>query len=163
MYTLEQLNDLEEIRKVRSLYSHFYDANDLENLMDLFTEDAVCEWDEKHGGTWVGKAKIREKYQYFFDLYSGYFKVMHAVTNEWVELTGPCSAEGRCFLLDYNFIDSGKSSPLGTVGIYDDEYKKVDGKWKIYRTRIDFLWPDYEVIGGIPGHRIAGKYDTECR
>ena len=29
---------------------------------------------------------------------------------------------------------------------YDDVYKKVDGAWKIHRTRIDFLWPN-RIVG----------------
>ena len=32
-------------------------------------------------------------------------------------------------------------------GIYDDIYQKVDGEWKIHRTRIDFLWPEREFYG----------------
>jgi hypothetical protein len=30
---------------------------------------------------------------------------------------------------------------------YDDVYKKAAGRWRIHRTRIDFLWPRREYHG----------------
>jgi hypothetical protein len=38
-------------------------------------------------------------------------------------------------------------NPLTLFGIYDDVYRKVDGRWLIARTRIDFLWPRREYHG----------------
>ena len=38
-------------------------------------------------------------------------------------------------------------NPLILFGVYDDVYKKVDGRWKIWRTRIDFLWPKRHYFG----------------
>ena len=32
-------------------------------------------------------------------------------------------------------------TPLILFGIYDDVYRKHDERWRIQRTRIDFLWP----------------------
>ena len=39
--TLDDLLDIEEIKQVRYLYSHYYDGNRLDDLVDLFTDDAV--------------------------------------------------------------------------------------------------------------------------
>ncbi|NMA66894.1 MAG: nuclear transport factor 2 family protein [Clostridiaceae bacterium] len=118
--TIEQYIEIEKIKKVRSLYSYYYDSNDLDNLISLFTEDAVCEWDEDHGGTWVGIEEIRKQYKKWFDKFGNqYFIVMHAVTNPWIELTGPDTAKGRWFLLDLNFMVRDRN-PLRTIGIYDD-------------------------------------------
>lgn len=139
--TIEDIINIEEIKKLRSLYSHYFDAQDLDKLYSLFTEDAKCEWDEDHGGTWDGIESIRSNYKIWMDKYPGYFIFMHAVTNPWIELTGPDTAEGRWFLLDYNFHNRESMNPLGTIGIYYDCYKKVNNQWKIYKTRLDFLWP----------------------
>ncbi len=38
-------------------------------------------------------------------------------------------------------------NPLALFGVYDDVYRKVDGKWLIARTRIDFLWPNRSFFG----------------
>jgi hypothetical protein len=46
--TIEDIINIEEIKKLRSLYSHYFDAQDLDKLCALFTEDAKCEWDEDH-------------------------------------------------------------------------------------------------------------------
>lgn len=151
--SVEEMLACEEIRKLRTQYSHYYDANYLEELVSLFTDDAVCEWDESHGGAWVGKRAIRENYaRYFAEFGNREWIVMHAVTNHWVELTGPDTAEGRCFMLDFNFCGL-TPDPLGCIGVYDDLYKKVDGRWKIHRTRLDFLYPDRIITGGMPGQR----------
>jgi hypothetical protein len=71
---------------------------------------------------------------------------MHAVTNPWIRITGPDTANGRWYLLDLNLL-KGNENPLNLFGIYDDVYHKVDGQWLIYRTRIEFLWPRREYHG----------------
>lgn len=158
--TIEELLEIEEIKKLRSQYSHFYDANRLDDLVNLFTQDAICEWDASHGGCWVGKEQIRANYErYFKEFGNKEWIVMHAITNPWIELTGPDRAEGRYFMLDFNFCGLTKD-PLGCIGVYDDAYKKIDGKWKIHRTRLDFLYPDRIITGGIPGHRIPCVMDV---
>ena len=50
------------------------------------------------------------------------------------------TANGRWYLLDLRTAE-GTENPLILFGIYDDVYKKVNGQWRIHRTRIDFLWP----------------------
>lgn len=161
--SLDELLAEEEIKKLRSKYSHFYDANRLDDLVDLFTDDAICEWDEAHGGSWVGKEQIRENYsRYFKEFGSQEWIVMHAITNPWVEITSPTTAEGRFFMLDFNFCGL-TSDPLGCIGVYDDLYKKIDGVWKIHRTRLDFLYPDRIITGGVPGQRIPCAADAKSK
>ena len=41
-------------------FSKAYMQNDLASVSDLFTEDAICEFDEEHGGTWIGKETIKK-------------------------------------------------------------------------------------------------------
>lgn len=122
--TVEEVIAREEIMQLRSKYSHFYDANRLEDLVDLFTEDAVCEWDEAHGGCWIGREEIRTNYSRCFKEFgSREWIVMHAVTNPWIEITSEDTAEGRWFMLDFNFCGLTQD-PLGCIGVYDDLYKK---------------------------------------
>lgn len=51
------------------------------------------------------------------------------------------------------------ADPLGCIGIYNDLYHRVDGGWKIPRTRLDFLYPDRNITGGVPGKRIPCALD----
>jgi hypothetical protein len=151
---LETLIETEKIKKLRILYSHYFDMNELDNLVALFTEDAICEFGAR--GNWSGHTEIRAVYEYAHKEWdksnNGSYPYVHAITNHWIEFTGPDSAEGRCYLID--MVTEREGSPLLLIGAYDDEYRKVNGSWKIHRTRLDYFWPDRSVLGGAPGRRI---------
>ena len=145
--TIEELLEIEAIKQVRYLYSHYYDGNRLDDLISLFTDDAVCEFGANFGGDWVGKEQIRAHYDEF--LYGSGRAVhsqMHAVTNPWIRLLSDDEAMGRWYQLNLN-VAEGAENPLTLFGIYDDVYRKVDGEWKIHRSRIDFLWPKRTFYG----------------
>ncbi len=144
--TIEELLEMEQIKNLRIMYSHYIDGGDVEKLAGLFCEDAVCEFGEKHGGNWVGREAIRENYARFTSAKIPPYSFMHAVTNPWIRLTGPDTANGRWYLLDLNLFP-GSENPLTLFGIYDDVYRKVNGEWLIARTRIDFLWPERDYHG----------------
>ena len=144
---IEELLAIESIKQVRYLYSHYYDGNRLDDLVSLFTEDAVCEFGPNFGGNWVGRDEIRARYHEF--LYGSGRAVhsqMHAVTNPWIRLNGSDEAMGRWYQLNLN-VAEGAENPLTLFGIYDDVYRKEGDEWKIHRTRIDFLWPRREFYG----------------
>ena len=145
MKTLQDLLDVEEIKNLRILYSHYFDGQEIDKLMDLFTEDVVCEFGPEYGGNWVGHETIRENFLGYMDGEGEPWSVMHAITNHIVELIGPDTAKGRCYLLDLNLAE-GNPDPFLLFGVYDDLYHKVDGRWLIDRTRIDFLWPDRYIM-----------------
>ena len=144
--TVEELLEIEEIKNLRIMYSHYFDMGDLDNLAALFCEDAICEFGEEYGGNWVGRETIKNNYANYFtpDMKPNSF--MHATTNPWIRITGEGEANGRWYLLDLNLREDTEN-PLTLFGIYDDVYRKVDGQWLIYKTRIDFLWPRREFYG----------------
>jgi ketosteroid isomerase-like protein len=144
--TIEDLVEIEEIKNLRPLYSHYYDGVDIDALVDLYTDDAICEFGEAFGGDWVGKETIRANFSKFAEGEGEIHSVMHAVTNPWIRLIDADTAHGRWYMLNINTTEGGEN-PLNMFGIYDDVYKKVDGEWKIHRTRIDFLWPRREFEG----------------
>lgn len=133
MGAIEDLVEIEAIKNLRHLYSHYFDGKLLDELVGLFSEDAVCEFGPAFGGDWAE----REGEPY---------GVLHAVTNPWIRLVDAETAHGRWYLLDLN-TSEGAPNPLLLFGIYDDVYKKCDGQWRIYRTRIDFLWPRRDYRG----------------
>ena len=57
--TLEDLLEIESIKQLRIKYSHFFDGKRIDELADLFTEDAVCEFGQDYGGDWAGKEVIK--------------------------------------------------------------------------------------------------------
>ncbi len=144
--TLEELLEKETIKELRIKYSHYFDGKMIDKLADLFTDDAVCEFGPNFGGDWVGKDQIRTNFAVYAEMEGLPFGVMHAVTNPLITLIDDNTANGRWYLLDLN-TTVGVENPLILFGVYDDVYKKVAGEWKIYRTRIDFLWPMREYHG----------------
>ena len=153
MTAIEELLEVEAIKKLRVLYSHYYDGKRVDDLAALFTDDAVCEFGPDYGGDWVGNAQIRANYARYTEGEGLAHNVMHAVTNQHVQLIDATTAHGRCYLLDLRTTE-GVENPLILFGVYDDVYRKVDGTWKIHRTRIDFLWPKRNVL---PARTLPGQ------
>lgn len=146
MSPIEELVELEAIKNLRHLYCHYFDGQQVEQLADLFTEEAVCEFGPNYGGDWVGKEQIRANFATYAEAEGDIHEVMHAVTNPWIRFIDDNTANGRWYLLDLRTAE-GTENPLILFGIYDDVYKKVDGRWLIDRTRIDFLWPKRDYHG----------------
>ena len=144
--TLEELLTKETIKELRIMYSHCFDGKDLEGLTSLFTDDAVCEFGPDYGGDWVGKEQIRNNFSSFLIDGNPQFEVLHSVTNPWIRLIDDNTANGRWYLHDLRTRE-GEENPILLYGIYDDLYKKVDDRWLIHRTRIDFLWPKRNYTG----------------
>lgn len=139
---LKGLLDREEIRNLRTLYAHHLDSNNIQALDQVFSADAVV---EVTVGKMEGIDAIRTGLDEAFKLYDrdhrGSYPFMHAITNHWVQLTGPDTAEGRCYLIDFETATKPDPNPLLLLGLYADEYQRIDGQWRITRTRLDVVWP----------------------
>ncbi len=142
--TIDELLEIEEIRALRSKWGHFYDGGDIPSLVELFTDDAVLEFSPLYGGHWSGKEAIRANYLKYAPPEKPAYGSLHAGTNAWITLTGPDTAKGRWYLLDFN-TRPGVDNPLAIFGVYDDVYRKIGGDWKIERARLHFLWPNREI------------------
>ena len=136
---LRELLEIEKIRKLKMLYAHLMDSHQIDALADLFTEDAVCEFGPEYGD-WEGRETIRENYHGVFDDQEQ-FAAMHHQTNHYVDLTGPETAIGRSYLLDVVTTAEPEGQPIVWFGLYDEEYRKVNGQWLISKCSLQFLWP----------------------
>ncbi len=146
MSPIEELLETEAIKKLRVQYSHYFDGKCVDDLADLFTDDAVCEFGPDYGGDWIGKTQIHANFAKFAEAEGPEYGVLHAVTNPLIRIVDSTTAHGRWYLLDLRTTE-GVDNPLILFGIYDDLYKKINGAWKIHRTRIDFLWPKRQYYG----------------
>lgn len=146
MDALSTLLETEAVKQLRIRYSHYFDGKEIDALADLFTDDAVCEFGPDFGGDWVGKKEIKRKFARYARAEGPAYGVLHAVTNPLIRLVDESTAHGRWYLLDLRTTEAVEN-PLILFGIYDDLYKKIDGEWKIHRTRIDFLWPKRQYYG----------------
>ena len=154
--TLEDLLVIETIRELRIQYSYYLDAGELAALVDLFTDDAVCEFGPF--GIWRGKPEISAGYEKVMRpiLDKGGFQSLHANTNHWVEVIGPDSASGRVYLLDFS-LGEPEANPLVWLGVYDEDYRLVLDRWKIARSSLQFLWPERHVTGHFKSKPLAAR------
>lgn len=145
---LRELLEIEAIRKTRLLYSHLMDTGRVDDLAELFTEDALCEFGPY--GTWKGRETIRANYH---EVESGntLFFAMHATCDHMVELAGPETAAGRAYLLEPATGTAADKNPFIYLGVYDEDYRKVDGRWLIARCSLQFFWPERHISDGFPG------------
>jgi hypothetical protein len=155
--TLQALLDREEIRNLRTLYAHHLDSNNIAALDEVFSAHAVV---EVTVGKMEGIDAIRTGLTDAFKLYDrdhqGSYPFMHAIANHWVKLTGPNTAEGRCYLIDFETASKPDPNPLLLLGLYTDEYERIDGQWRITRTRLEVVWPDRNGGNGQPADQTSG-------
>jgi hypothetical protein len=136
---LKLSEDVEEITKLKSLYSRYCDGGwdsptrdydavyEPDGVAELFTEDGY--WDAGTWGRAVGKEAIRDLYRSF-----GVFPfTMHIVTNPVIEVNGD-TATG-----DWHMIGVAKPSPEAPsffmIGIYNDEYARTPDGWRFKSLR----------------------------
>jgi hypothetical protein len=157
--TFEAAGDREAIKDLRYAYSMRYDAHELDALVELFAEDAVCHFLPEYGGDWVGRDAIRRNFSQWIGTGEA-FDMLHVLTNPLIEFTGPDSAKGRWLVHAYLTRQGddpllqtrgGHDSPLFLIGLYEDRYRKVGGAWKFASTRLSTLWPTRDFSGLLPG------------
>ena len=142
MRTLQELSDLEDVRQLRLDYSYHFDSGNLEALLDLYTDDAVCDF--ANFGLWTGKDEIRRGWEpYVIRTDAPFTRGRHAMSTPKVVIDGD-SATSEWFLFDMVFVDgdgSMRENPMALLGMYEDHCVRVDGVWKIAKTKLHFYWP----------------------
>lgn len=138
---LQRLLDTEEIRALRVRYSNVLDTRQVEGFHGVFTEDAVL---SVTVGDMQGIEAIKTGLAGAFDFFNWKKKAshpfMHAVTNHSITITGPDSAEGECYLLDFVTGREVDQHPFLLLGRYIDRYVRTSGGWRISHTRLDVPW-----------------------
>lgn len=141
--TIQELLDHEEIRNLRTLYAHHLDSNNIDALDQVFSADAVVEVTVgKMEGIAAIRAGLSDAFKLFDRDHHGSYPFMHAIVNHWIKLTGPDTAEGRCYLIDFETASKPDPNPLLLLGLYADGYRRIDGQWRITRTRLEVVWPE---------------------
>ena len=135
---------IEKIRRMRLEYSYYMDARDLDYVANLYTEDALCEFGPY--GSWQGRATILENFkQVFVGNLKPKFSSLHYNTNHLVWIDSETSARGVCYLLDIETFRAADTNSILWHALYDEDYVKVDGNWKIQRSSLQFFWPERHV------------------
>ncbi|MCP2138472.1 ketosteroid isomerase-like protein [Rhizobium sp. SLBN-94] len=143
---LQRLIDIEDIRSLRIRYSQVLDSGKVEGFHDVFSDDAVVAVTVgQMEGIEAIKKGLADAYDTFDYRKARNYPFMHAVTNHSVSIKSPSEAEGLCYLLDWV---TGREAghPVLLLGLYADKYRKENGEWKIYHTKLDVVW-QHEDLG----------------
>ena len=154
---VQRLEDIEEIRKLKALYSKYADdkytnshhrksEDELEKLArlqaGLFTEDAV--WDAgEHFGVYRGREEI-----YRFVRKGAWTFAMHYFVNPIIEVDGD-NARATWMLWQTSTLTDG-NVPVYMSAIEDDEYVRTPEGWRMshmkftlkFMTRFDVPWSE---------------------
>jgi ketosteroid isomerase-like protein len=135
--TVQTLADWAEISQLKSAYGWHYDSPDLDALVDLYTDDAVCVFGPY--GTWNGKAEIREGFAANVGAPDNPFPSLHTFANPMITIDGD-EATGQWYLMDFVLTGAGADPVLRVLGVYHDRYRREATGWRIARTELTFLW-----------------------
>jgi uncharacterized protein (TIGR02246 family) len=141
---LQRLLDIEEIKQLKARYFRLMDTKDWAGFAALFTDAAVLDADGtvQHGpdGILAFLPKILD----------GVVTTHHGHMPE-ITITGPDSATGIWAMFDYlTFPGDGAPKGLQGYGHYHEEYRRVDGSWRIHHVVLTRLRVD-PLAGGFPG------------
>jgi len=142
---LKVVEDIEEIQKLMATYEDYLDSlQRLDELVALFTDDAkfVVSFHGEAGaegvllGTYEGKEGIRRLLSQLNPKSLSY--CAHLVSNPIITVDGE-KAKGRwCLLCPFTALTREGPVAVWEQGTYDNEFAKVDGKWKISLMRFEF-------------------------
>jgi len=135
---LQTLLDIEEIKQLRYSFAWCLETAKPDELADLFTKDGVI--DVGPWGRMDGQDAIRRGYGRAYR-HGNQFDALHAVTNPRIFVKGE-TAHGTWYLLDCSLREAN-DPPLKLVGLYDEDYLRVDDRWRISRLTLKFLWSSH--------------------
>ena len=126
------LEDIEAIKKLKVKYWHCIDRKLWDELATCFAEDGVLVAQEQNidirGGNAISNM-LKER------LEKSSILTIHQGHNPNIEIATDTTAKGTWTLQDYARDSEIKRGTRGWA-LYEDEYVKEDGKWKIKRTQV---------------------------
>lgn len=153
--TLTQLDDLEQIRRLKYAYCRCIDTANFTELRELLTEDCSVSY---VGGSYRFESSGRDA---ILDALSGAFHAdaiaMHHVNHPEIDFVSATEATGVWYLKDW-FCDLRHKIVTDGSALYRDRYVKQDGRWKIqfasYERIFEIVTP-FEQPPNITAHWLA--------
>ena len=139
-YPRNYAEDRAEIEDLMARYLFAIDYNDWDAYVGVFAPDGVLEF---ASGTSVGRPAIRAMVTKFAEGIGRFYhtedgkpaKLRHVVLQSVIRVEGS-RAWGRTLWLEMANHGPGDTMKMGTYGIYEDEFKKVDGQWLIAKRNV---------------------------
>jgi hypothetical protein len=162
---LTRLADIKEIKKLQNIYGYYLDYCEWQKIVDLFTDNDPSV-EEADRGVYQGKEGVR---RYFIGLLGGgpdkptrrgYLGIMFQLQGVVTMESDGMAAKGRWYGMGMEAkptlsLHEGELRQTWIHGIYENEYVKEDGTWKIkklhfnlvFRTPFEDGWLKVPVVG----------------
>ena len=143
---MQDLREIEAIKQLQYRYMRCLDLKLWDEIVLCFTPDATAAYS---GGKYAfdGRDAIVE---FFRSSMGPEMVTCHHVHQPEIELTGETSARGSWALED-TVIHTGQDFTLRGAAFYRDEYRKVDGEWKILSTGYERIYEEIQPRKEVPG------------
>ena len=142
---IERLKDIEEIKKLQRIYGYYLEHWECDNMVDLFSDSPDTTAEVSDNGLCVGKEEIRKFFSALKDPPPEFLHIMMIVSGVVDLDEDGKTAKGRwyafgCLALP---MQKGETRPFFAHGVYENEYVKEHGKWKIKKLHFNrtFLSP----------------------
>ena len=134
--------DLQAIHDLGALYARAVDDHDIDTLVAMFTPGGVF---ERRGVAATGADEVRAAYVASFDTYR---TMLHTAHPGVVELHGDGTASGW----SHGHAELATKSTLVLASYrYEDELRRVDGRWRFARRAITFMY-------AVPADQMATSF-----
>jgi hypothetical protein len=131
--TLSSLASRLEIIELTARYSYLLDTNQIDSLLDLWSDDNPTFDHEEFG---LGKAIGKDQIRYFFEvtIYGQNENLCHLATNHVINEILESRASGTCHVLALADVRAGGSSRAAAY--YTDQYVHENGMWKFSARKV---------------------------
>jgi len=132
---VNELRDIEVIKRLKARYCHLVDASRWDDLAEVFTEDAVCDYG--FFGRYEGRDQIINRF--FREIVSSASSFnAHMVHNPVVDIQGD-TASGAWYLTAHTTIQPANQA-VWVMGIYRDQFRRIAGEWKLSSLAFEFKY-----------------------
>jgi uncharacterized protein (TIGR02246 family) len=135
-------SELRQLHELAHRYAHACDTHDGAEFADIFTEDGVI---ISPRSTMTSREQISSVIPPA--LKSMYLRTMHMVFNNLVWINGD-TATGETYCQAHHIT----KQPDGTVSdyimsiIYDNQYRKVEGRWYFSHRKLNLKWSKTDTV-----------------
>ncbi len=161
---IQRLDDVKQIEQLQKIFGYYQDYGEWQKIVDLFADNDPSV-EEADRGVYKGKASVR---RYYIDLMGngnkpprpGILSILFQLQGVVTIDPGGKTAKGRWYGMGMEAkpiasLHEGELRQTWINGIYENEYVKEDGKWKIknlhfnltFRTPYEDGWLKVPVIG----------------
>ena len=152
--TVDDLLEIEQIKRLKYKYLRCLDQKLWDDLADVLTEDAVAAYS---GGAYSFDG--REEILTFLrdSMGAENFLSSHRCHHPEIDVTGPDTATGVWALDDVVVMLEWDLTVRGSA-FYTDEYRKVDGEWKIAKTGYKRTYEEIQPRGNVAGLKLTASW-----